>query len=101
MGCLPGGWVVGSDAMSTPSDPLSRLRTVAKIEGVSFLVLLGIAMPLKYAAGIPEAVKIVGWIHGVLFVALCALIAGAMRRGNLPFKTAAMVFVASLLPFGP
>lgn len=43
------------------------LRIVALIEGVSFLVLLGIGMPLKYLADIPAAVRITGWAHGVLF----------------------------------
>ena len=38
-------------------------------EGISFLVLLLIAMPLKYFMQMPEAVKFVGWVHGALFVA--------------------------------
>jgi integral membrane protein len=48
--------------------PLARLRAIGLVEGVSFLVLLLIAMPLKYLAGQPLAVKYVGWAHGVLFV---------------------------------
>jgi integral membrane protein len=51
---------------------LGRLRIVAFLEGVSYLVLLGIAMPLKYIAGIPQAVRVVGMAHGVLFVLVCA-----------------------------
>ncbi|MFW5972756.1 MAG: DUF3817 domain-containing protein, partial [Bacteroidota bacterium] len=47
---------------------LSRLRLIGFIEGLSYLALLGIAMPLKYMAGMPMAVRYVGWIHGVLFV---------------------------------
>ena len=47
---------------------LHRFRMVAIAEGISFLVLLGIAMPLKYILDVPEAVKVVGWIHGALFV---------------------------------
>ena len=47
---------------------LSILRLLAFLEGVSFLVLLGIAMPLKYYYNKPEFVKIVGMAHGVLFV---------------------------------
>ena len=47
---------------------LHRFRIVAIAEGISFLVLLLIAMPLKYAFHIPEAVKICGWIHGALFI---------------------------------
>jgi SAM-dependent methyltransferase len=52
---------------------VDRVRWIAKIEGVSFLVLLGIAMPLKYAAGLPMAVKIVGWAHGVLLDVGCGV----------------------------
>ena len=48
--------------------PISRLRTVGIYEGISYLLLLGIAMPIKYMLGIPEVVKYVGWAHGVLFV---------------------------------
>ncbi|HZO12863.1 MAG TPA: DUF3817 domain-containing protein [Polyangiaceae bacterium] len=81
--------------------PIGRLRATALIEATSFLVLLGIAMPLKYLAGIPLAVKIVGWIHGVLFIAFCIALFQAMRAHSWPFSRAALVFVAALLPFGP
>lgn len=47
---------------------LKRFRTIGIAEGISFLVLLLIAMPMKYFLKIPEAVKIVGWMHGALFV---------------------------------
>ena len=50
------------------SSTLGRFRLVAIMEGVSFLVLLGIAMPLKYFADMPLAVKYIGWLHGLLFV---------------------------------
>jgi integral membrane protein len=53
-----------SDARSAIDD----LRRVGKLEAISFLVLLAVGMPLKYLAGIPLAVKICGWIHGLLFV---------------------------------
>jgi integral membrane protein len=80
---------------------LERLRWIGKIEGVSFLVLLGIAMPLKYLAGLPLAVKIVGWAHGVLFVAFIAALWSAWRNAGLSLRLCAMVFIAALLPFGP
>ena len=47
---------------------LKWLRKAGIAEGISFLVLLGIAMPLKYLFDQPMAVTIVGWAHGVLFV---------------------------------
>ena len=44
-------------AVGMPTSPIRRLRTIGIFEGLSFLILLGVAMPLKYFAGIPEAVK--------------------------------------------
>ena len=80
---------------------LALLRTVGKLEGASYVLLLGVAMPLKYLAGIPLAVTIVGPIHGVLFIALCVLLAKTRQALNWPIGRAIMVFVAALLPFGP
>ena len=80
---------------------LKWLRTVGKMEGVSYLLLLGVAMPLKYLAGKPMAVKVVGWVHGGLFILLCAVLFQVWRTHHWPIKRAAMVFVAALLPFGP
>lgn len=81
--------------------PVPLLRRLTLIEGVSFLLLLGIAMPLKYFAGMPIAVKICGWAHGLLFVAFCFSLLQTMMAMNWSFARAAVVFVASLLPFGP
>ena len=50
------------------NSPLRRLRFIGFWEGISYLVLLLIAMPLKYVAGWPEAVRIVGSVHGGLFI---------------------------------
>lgn len=80
----------------------SRLfRFVGYAEGTSFLVLLGIAMPLKYLAQIPEAVLVVGWMHGVLWVLylLAALRAAVLCKWS--FATFFWAGVASVLPFGP
>lgn len=82
-------------------DPVARLRFVGKVEGVSYLLLLGVAMPLKYIAGQPLAVKIVGMAHGVLFILLGILTLQMMTEHGWPLKKAAMVMVAALLPFGP
>ena len=78
-----------------------RVRWVGNIEGVSYLLLLGVAMPLKYAAGIFVAVKIVGWAHGVLFVLLGLLALRAVLTKSLSWGEAILVGIASLLPFGP
>lgn len=79
---------------------LSRFSIVAIAEGISFLLLLGIAMPLKYFAGIPEAVTYTGWIHGVLFVAFLAMafeVKTALDKNMIWYAGA---FIASVLPFG-
>ena len=81
--------------------PVGRLRLIAIIEAISFLVLLGIAMPLKYWAGIEEAVKVTGWAHGVLFIAFCFALLIAMRAAKWSIFKAGIVFIAALIPFGP
>lgn len=77
------------------------LRFVSISEGVSYLLLLLVAMPLKYLWDVPLAVKWVGWAHGMLFVTLALSVLLAMIITALPFKTACVVGVASLLPAGP
>jgi integral membrane protein len=80
---------------------LSRLRLVGLLEGISFLVLLLIAMPLKYAADQPLAVRYVGMAHGVLFLLyLLALVPVALDH-RWSWKTLALAVLASLLPAGP
>lgn len=81
--------------------PVGRVRLVGMIEGVSFLVLLFVAMPLKYFAGMPHAVLYVGWIHGVLFMAYAAVAFTAWGNGHLPTKLLGLAALASVLPFGP
>ena len=91
----------GTSAPGSANLAIARLRLIAKIEAVSFLILLGIAMPLKYLAGVPLAVKLVGWAHGVLFILFVLALTRAKRDARLPTPLAALVFVAALLPFGP
>ncbi|HEX8507558.1 MAG TPA: DUF3817 domain-containing protein [Hymenobacter sp.] len=79
---------------------LGRLRLVAILEGVSFLVLLLIAMPLKYLAGQPMAVRHVGMAHGVLFVLYVFLLIQQSIERSWSFKKALLGFIASLVPFG-
>jgi integral membrane protein len=79
---------------------LGRLRAVGLAEGVSFLVLLGIAMPLKYLLGMPLAVRVIGLIHGVLFIAFVYLVFDAMGSLRWSLKQVAVALLASLLPFG-
>jgi len=82
-------------------NPIPFLRRAGQIEAVSFLLLLGVAMPLKYLAGQPLAVKIVGWAHGVLFVIFGMALLHVWITARWPFGRVVAVFIAALLPFGP
>ncbi|MEI2673329.1 MAG: DUF3817 domain-containing protein [Chitinophagaceae bacterium] len=80
---------------------IGRFRTVAIFEGVSFLLLLFIAMPLKYAADIPQAVDIMGWIYGGLFILYMFTGLNVKMVHDWPFKKTLLAVVASIIPFGP
>lgn len=80
---------------------LQRFRTISMWEGISFLVLLGIAMPLKYVADQPMAVKIVGWIHGVLFILYGYFLIQVTLDQRWKFGRVILAGLAALVPFGP
>ncbi|MEW6468365.1 MAG: DUF3817 domain-containing protein [Bacteroidota bacterium] len=74
---------------------------LAYAEGVSFIALLGIAMPLKYLWNMPEYVRVTGMIHGVLFVLYVMMLAYIAVTLSWNFKKVAWGLLASVLPFGP
>lgn len=78
----------------------SLFRKVAFAEGISFLVLLLIAMPLKYWAGFPLAVTIVGGLHGILFVAFIVLAWEVKQKHKRNWAWLFKAGLASILPFG-
>lgn len=80
---------------------LDRLRIVGMMEGASFLLLLGIAMPLKYMAGMPQMVRVVGMIHGVLFILYVAAVFQVAFELRWPLRRIVAALAASVLPFGP
>jgi integral membrane protein len=80
--------------------PTARLRAIAAIEGISYLLLLFVAMPLKYLAGFPLAVRIVGALHGVLFIWGGLLTFDGIRKRGKPWGWGCKIFVAALIPFG-
>ena len=86
--------------MGTKSNLLLWFRRIAITEGISFLVLLFIAMPLKYGADIPEVVNYVGWTHGILFVMFLFLAVAVSIRYKKKFLFVIKAFLASILPFG-
>ena len=79
---------------------IRSLRIIGNIEGLSYLILLFIAMPLKYAYDMPTAVKITGMVHGLLFVAYCLLLAICMKRLSWKISFGIYLFIATLIPFG-
>jgi integral membrane protein len=80
---------------------IRQVRLVGILEGISFLVLLGIAMPLKYLAGKPEMVSWVGMAHGVLFVIYVAAIIHAQIVVRWPIKYVVGLLAAAVFPLGP
>lgn len=76
-------------------------KWISYTEGASLLLLLFIAMPLKYIANMPEMVSIVGMAHGVLFVVYMAFVAAFFFSKQWSFKTSFFAGLASIIPFGP
>ena len=75
-------------------------RMIALAEGISFLTLLFMAMPMKYFMGMPEVVRVVGSIHGLLFVLYVGLLAMLHVRQRWSFSFSLYALVASVIPFG-
>lgn len=79
---------------------IPRFRSIALAEGISYLVLLFIAMPMKYWADMPWAVTYTGWAHGVLFVAYWIAAIPLFTKLKWDPERIIGVGAASLLPFG-
>jgi integral membrane protein len=87
--------------MATNDRSIQIFKWISILEAISFLVLLFIAMPLKYIWDIPDYVRIIGMAHGILFILY--LIGGywMFEKLNWSVKTLLIVFLSSILPFGP
>ena len=81
------------------NDTFSRFRLISFVEGISYLLLVFIAMPLKYMFDYPLAVKIVGMGHGVLFILFFIALILVANKYKWKFVTF-QLFVYSLIPFG-
>jgi integral membrane protein len=79
---------------------IRMFRMIALAEGCSFLILLCIAMPMKYFMGMPEVVRVVGSIHGGLFLLYVGLLAMLHVRQRWPFMFSLYAFIAAVIPFG-
>jgi integral membrane protein len=79
---------------------LNRFLKIGFAEGVSFILLIGIAMPLKYAAGILQPVRIVGMLHGILFILFGLSLLQAAIGYKWSFGKTTAAFLLSFIPFG-
>ena len=75
-------------------------RIIAFLEGLSYILLLGIATPVKYLLNDPQYVKILGMPHGVLFMAYMAFALLLRRESEWPKKDFGFILLASVVPFG-
>lgn len=80
---------------------VKQFKWVAIFEGLSFLILLGIAMPLKYVYGMPETTRFVGMAHGLLFMLYVAMVFIIRKQLEWNNKVTFWALAASVLPFGP
>jgi integral membrane protein len=80
---------------------LNLFRKVAVAEGISYILLLTVGMPLKYWLNIPLAVKYMGWAHGLLFILYAVCLIMAWQERKWAFGKALIIFLASLFPFAP
>jgi len=80
---------------------INLYRKAALIEGISYLILLFIAMPLKYFFNIPDAVKYFGWIHGLLFLVFFVILVIAAIKYRWSLLRIGIYLIGSVLPFVP
>jgi integral membrane protein len=79
-------------------NPVSTLRTIGLVEAVSYVLLVGVAMPMKYFLDMPLAVRVLGGLHGFLFVLFCWALLLVITKAGWSIGRAALVFAASLVP---
>jgi integral membrane protein len=82
------------------TNSVKKFGLINTVEGYSYLVLLFIAMPLKYIFHYEIAVKIVGMTHGILFILFLVLLIEAWKNTKWAFSETLLFFIASLIPFG-
>jgi integral membrane protein len=76
------------------------LRVISYLEGISYILLLFIAVPIKYYANDPSLVKLLGMPHGLLFVAFVILSFVNSKKYNWSFIKTIVVLISSIVPFG-
>jgi len=83
------------------SNVYKQFHIIGIFEGISYLLLLGIAMPLKYIWDFPYAVQYIGWAHGLLFMIYLVMALRCYVVLKWSFKWLFLAGIASILPFGP
>ena len=79
---------------------INRFRVISFLEGISFLLILGITMPLKYFFDTPGPNKIIGMAHGILFLLYIIGVFLVKSEKQWNIKTTAIVLLCSIIPFG-
>ncbi|MBI4945172.1 MAG: DUF3817 domain-containing protein [Bacteroidetes bacterium] len=79
---------------------LNTLRLSGYMEGISFLILLGICVPLKHIWGISKPTFFVGMAHGILFIFYCTMVIVVKQEQKWNFEKTFFALLASILPFG-
>ncbi|MFT4598725.1 MAG: integral membrane protein [Bacteroidia bacterium] len=79
---------------------IKAFRITSYLEGISYLLLLGVGVPLKYLAGNDVIVKSLGMPHGILFMAYIFLAIIIKQKVTWDTKTMIIVLIASVIPFG-
>ena len=83
------------------STDISRFRLITFLEGLSFVLLVFIAMPLKHIWDMPMAVRVIGMAHGALFVIFVFMLIHLTMKYKWSLGWSATLFITSLLPFAP
>lgn len=78
----------------------NSFRIVAFLEGLSYILLLGIATPIKYLMDDPQYVKLLGMPHGILFMAYIVLAFFLKPDQQWSKKAFYIILIASIIPFG-
>ena len=79
---------------------IGRLRVTGILEGISYLLLLGVAMPMKYIWHQEIYVRYCGLAHGILFILYCLCLLHAKLAHRWKFKFSLVLFLAAFVPFG-
>lgn len=100
MARLRNGSSLGQSPAAMDAVLLRRLRLLGLAEGVTLLLLVFVAVPLKRLAGVALATRIMGPVHGLLFLAYVYTLVEAISSGGWPRRAVVRAALACLVPFG-